>query len=172
MYDLKHTEDSLYQYAKTLVRGVPHKTDTLHAAFGKDLGPFEITVPPGSHYNVALPPFSGWIISGKRFESFTRDATLPFYVNEESKVAQESVIPGPNSEVDLPVITDESTREVAIELSGGQTDEEEKEDDELEYTLEEAIIVNIPKRHTSTRADYAAKMPSQHRYPTPPPCFD
>lgn len=167
MYDLKHAEESPYQLAKTLLRGLPLKTETLHAAFGKDLGPFEITVPRGSQFSMALPPFSGWIVSGKKYESFTREAILPPEYYIEPVVEPLGGDTATVGEVtDMPVVI-ESDAEAIVELEAQleaevhvvqeNTPKEEKEEDaeskeeESGYEFEEAIIVNIPKRRTTTK---------------------
>ena len=60
-----------------LVRGTPAAADTLHSNFGP-IGSFDVTraSPPGSTTSTVLPPFSGWIVSGKKWESFDRDAQI------------------------------------------------------------------------------------------------
>lgn len=76
-YEFKHRPDSAYQRAKELIRGMPAAADALHNNFGT-IGPFDVTrpVPPGRTNSTVLPPFSGWIVSGKRWESFDRDAQI------------------------------------------------------------------------------------------------
>ena len=74
-HDLKHRFESPYQRAKTLIRGLPTTADSLHSAFGT-IGPFDVTFTPDSQFSTAIPPFSGWIVSGKRFESFNKDAAI------------------------------------------------------------------------------------------------
>ena len=49
--------------------------DSLHSNFGT-IGPFEVTSVKGAEFSTALPPFSGWIVSGKRYENFDRDAQI------------------------------------------------------------------------------------------------
>lgn len=76
-YDLKHRPNSPYQRAKALVRGSPASADSLNNHFGP-IGPFDVTRPPapGTTTSTVLPPFSGWIVSGRKWESFDRDAGL------------------------------------------------------------------------------------------------
>ncbi|KAL7424406.1 hypothetical protein Q5752_000088 [Cryptotrichosporon argae] len=73
-YDLKHTRTSLYQVAKSVLRGQPLVPVP---------PPFDIYVPTsclstcaGGNGTGGSPPFRGWIVTGAAFESFTQDGTL------------------------------------------------------------------------------------------------
>ncbi|ORY31640.1 domain-domain-containing protein [Naematelia encephala] len=66
-FQYKHPTNSTYQEAKSTLRGVPSENVELPEIFAK-CGTFAATVgEPGR----PVPPFAGWLVSGKAYEEFT-----------------------------------------------------------------------------------------------------
>jgi hypothetical protein len=91
-YELKHRDDSDYQYVKTLLRG--HlKSPAILPHFEK-CG--ELQTAGSSEDNLtAIPPFRGWIVSGERWESFTIDGQLRLDLSDSSFNSDTFPMPSP-----------------------------------------------------------------------------
>jgi hypothetical protein len=91
-YELKHPDDSNYQYVKTLLRG--HlRSPALQPHFEK-CG--ELQTAGSSEDDLTnLPPFRGWIVSGERWESFTIDGQLRLDLSDSSFNSDNFPLPSP-----------------------------------------------------------------------------
>ena len=73
-YDIKH-KATAYQLAKAILRGNPSNESDADAAFGAS-GPFQVTVESNWRLGTPAPPFRGWIVSGREFESFNKEGRV------------------------------------------------------------------------------------------------
>jgi hypothetical protein len=91
-YELKHPDDSNYQYVKTLLRG--HlRSPAIQPHFEK-CG--ELQTAGSSEDDLTnLPPFRGWIVSGERWESFTIDGQLRLDLSDSSFNSDNFPLPSP-----------------------------------------------------------------------------
>ncbi|WWC64798.1 uncharacterized protein I303_107411 [Kwoniella dejecticola CBS 10117] len=83
-FERKHPTGSDYQLAKTILRGVPGKgtsikgleqfDDILSTGIAKheEFDPHEMS----RDLDIPLPPFKGWLVAGRQFESFTASGSL------------------------------------------------------------------------------------------------
>lgn len=69
-WEYKHRSMSAYQTAKSLLRGIPKKVPG--TGVWQQLGEVWSTfAPEGLIEDKQAPPFKGWLVSGKDYESFT-----------------------------------------------------------------------------------------------------
>ncbi|WWC72207.1 uncharacterized protein I206_106168 [Kwoniella pini CBS 10737] len=79
-YDYKHNHASKYQLVKSILRGIPKQGNTLKGleSFDEILSTGIADIPGSSlEYPAPIPPFKGWLVAGKPFESFTASGIIP-----------------------------------------------------------------------------------------------